>query len=208
MKTRLRILTMVGGLAAISASAHATWYTNEGDFLAAIDGTFYLEDFDGWDIASPLDGTAFNWSAPGANGYGWDAFADEGLFSIPGAMSTNFSNEQIVLTFTGSPVTAFGLNIANTDFEANILAGDSTVLLSNGATQTISLGATEGFLGWVGTDVLTSATLSSINPEFVDNWVSADHIYTGAAAPVPEPATLAILGIGAAALLRRRRSRA
>lgn len=206
MKTTIKMLAAGAVFTVASAGAHAAWFTNEALFLAAIDGTYYLEDFSNFTFGNPLNGSQPTWSAPGANGYGWDASAANGLWSNDSALSTGTSNDPLTLTFTGSPVTAFALNIANSDINGALIPGDSTVSLSNGASNMLTLGAAEGFLGWVGNDVLTSATLSATSGE-PNNWVQADHVYTGAAA-VPEPASMAVLALGATALLKRRSKKA
>lgn len=204
MNNSIKLLAAGAVFTVASAGAHATWFTDQATFLAAIDPTYYLEQFDNFDFGSPLAGD-LSWSAPGANGYGWDASATNGLYSLPGAISTNVPEEAITITFTGNPVTAFGLNLSNTDFDGNLIAGDVTLSLSNGAMNTVNVGANQAFLGWVGNDVLTSASFIAVSA--ADDYVQGDDVYTGAA-PVPEPASMVALAVGAAALLRRRAKKA
>lgn len=199
MKKYLAIAAFV----AITPSAFAQFFTNEAAFTAALNGPFYLEEFSGWTFGNPLNGTQTTWSAPGGNGYGWDAAAVGGLWSNIDALSTSLGDDPINFTFTGAPVTAFGLILANTDISGNIIPGDVTLSLSNGATQTVSLpnGGTT-FLGYISGTNLTGASIVAANPAAFD-WVQGDHIYTGSA--VPEPGTMIALGLGAAALAARRR---
>jgi hypothetical protein len=143
-------------------------------------------------------------SAPGGNGYGWTAAAAQGLYSNTSALSTNFANDPITITFTGAPVTAFGGIVSNTDISGANIAGTVTVLMSNGDTTSGTFGAGgSGFIGWTGTSSIASVTLSATSSA-ANNWVQIDHAYTGAAA-VPEPMTVTGLAIGALALLRRRK---
>jgi hypothetical protein len=198
MKKYLAIAAFV----AMTPTAFAQFFTNEAAFVAALNGPFYLEEFAGWTFGNPLNGSQTTWSAPGGNGYGWDASAVGGLWSNVDALSTNSAEQPITFTFTGLPVTAFGGILANTDINGNTIPGDVTLALSNGATQTVSLpngGST--FLGYISGVTLTSATISSVSG--ASDWIQGDHIYTGSA--VPEPGTMIALGLGAAALAARRR---
>jgi hypothetical protein len=199
MKKYLAIIAF----AAVSPSAFAQFFTNEAAFVAALNGPFYKEQFTGWTFGNPLNGSQLTWSAPGGNGYGWDAAAASGLWSNIDALSTSSADEPITFTFTGLPVTAFGGVLSNTDIAGNNITGDVTLSLSNGATQTVSLpngGST--FLGYISPVTLTGASIVAVNATAFD-WVQGDDIYTGSA--VPEPGTMIALGLGAAALAARRR---
>lgn len=195
-------LAIIAGLFTMSVAAHATFYTTEASFLAAINPTYYLEDFSNFTFGSPLDGSQTSWSAPGGNGYGWDASAAGGLWSNDSALSTNSANDPIGFTFTGSPVTAFGGVIANTDISGNIIGGTATLTMSNGDTATVN---SNSFLGWVGSSAVSGATLTATGGGSGLDWAQADHVYTGQAAAVPEPATMVGLAMGALALMRRRK---
>ncbi|HLO99255.1 MAG TPA: PEP-CTERM sorting domain-containing protein [Fimbriimonas sp.] len=195
-------IATVAGLVGLTVSANATFYTSEAAFLAAIDPTFYLEDFSSFTFGSPLDGTQTSWNAPGGNGYGWTASAVQGLWSNTSALSTNVANDPIVISFTGLPVTAFGGFLNNTDIGGSSQGGTVTMLMSNGDTLTVNDGT---FLGWVGSTAVSSATITAAGVGL--DWGQLDHAYTGEiATSVPEPASMAALGLGAIALLRRRKS--
>lgn len=191
----------LAGALGLSVAAHATFYTSEAAFLAAIDPVYYLEDFSNLsygDIAG--DPT---WAAPGGNGYGWTASATNGVWSNDSAMSTNVAGDALVITFTGLPVTAFGGLLNNTDIDGFAQGGTITLTMSNGDNMTVNDGS---FLGWVGSTAVSSASLTAQDsPTNTNNWPQLDHSYTGSmASSVPEPASMAVLGLGAIALLRRR----
>jgi hypothetical protein len=196
-------LAALAGVLLIGSVAQATWYTSEASFLAAINPTFYLEDFSNFTFGNPLNGSQTSWAAPGANGFGWTAAAGGGLYSNISALSTNLANDPLSLTFTGAAVQAFGGNVANSDISGNLIPGTVTITLSDNTTQSITFaGAQEGFLGWAGPQTITGVSLVSTGT--TNNWVQLDHAYTGSV--VPEPATVAGLAIGALALLRRRKN--
>lgn len=194
-KTALTVL-----LATFSSGAFADWYTDENTFLFNVGANFYLEDFDAFQYGVQLNGSQTTWSAPGANGYGWDAGAGQGLWSLDGAISTSESEDEIVIDFTGVPVTAFGGVFFATDDAGFIVTDtDITVALSNGTSQTITSDGLE-FLGWTGETAIQDATLSVAQGSLT--WIAADHVYTGTM--IPEPLPLLVLGLGLVALAKRR----
>jgi hypothetical protein len=207
---RFRMPVLAGMLLLGSVAAHATWYTSEAAFVAAINPTYYLEDFSSFTFGNPLNGTQTTWAAPGANGYGWTATTTSsapalGLYSNTSALSVNSANDGLVLNFTGSPVKAFGGIVANSDISGNLQAGTVTMTLSDATTSNITFAtATSGFLGWVGPTAFTSVTITATSG-VTNNWPQLDHAYTGTAAAVPEPMSMTGLAIGALALLRRRK---
>ena len=181
--------------------AQAAWYTDENEFLNVLSAAHYLEDFDNFQFGVNLNGTQTSWSAPGSNGFGWDAAASLGLWSLDGAISTSESEDALTLTFTGSPVTAFGGIFYATDSAGFIVPQtDITVFLSNNESQTFTSDGLD-FLGWSGGASIASVELSVATGSAT--WITADHVYTGAA--VPEPLTLVALVIGAGGLLLKRR---
>jgi hypothetical protein len=198
-----RFIFTAGLLVMGTVAAHATWYTNEASFMAAISATNYIEDFSNFTFGSPLNGSQATWVAPGANGYGYTASAVLGLYSNTSSLSTNNANDPLILTFTGSPVSAFGGRISNTNISGGFISGTCSITLNTSETSSISLGAAEGFLGWVGPSSFTSVTLLATS-SVANNWIQLDHSIVGAA-PVPEPASMAVLGMGALAAIARRR---
>jgi len=200
-----RILSLMA-LAAVAASAFSgTYYFDETSFVGAIKPDFYLEDFSGYTYGNPLNGTQVTASFGPVNGYSYDAGAPNGLWSNDGALSTNVAGDLLTITFTGKEVTAIGGIMTPTDINGAMMAGVVTVLLSDGGTWTTTYTQTTPvFVGYTSDVAITSLTIDALDTPAV-SWPQLDHFYTGQVNPVPEPATIAALGLGAAALIRRRR---
>lgn len=207
MKSTNRILALAAS-AMLVASANATWYTSEAAFLAATVGPNYTEDFNNFtSFGTPLNGTQTTWNAPGGNGFGFQAAAATGLWSNIGALSTDTSNDPITLTLTGNPTTAFGARVANTDIAGAFIPGQVTLNLSNGANTVVDVTGGEQFIGWADSNVTITTATFTASSAATNNWVQLDHIIQGTATPVPEPATLSVLALGALAAIRRRKAK-
>lgn len=210
MKSIVKLALLSVFVVSGATSAFATYYTNEATFVAAINPSYYLEDFNGWTFGNPLNGSQTTWAAPGGNGYGWTAGTVNGLglYSNISALSTNNANDPLTFTFSGNPVMAFGGYFCNSDISGNVIPGDVTLSFSDGSTQTLTnvLNGTT-FFGYTGNVALVSAQVG-VTSSATNNWPQADHIYTGTTAAVPEPATFLAIGAGVAALAisRRRKS--
>lgn len=187
-------LVLAGAACILSLPSHATWYSDEGAFVAAIDPVFYLEDFPNFQNGVTLNGSQTNWQAPGANGYGWEAFAELGLWSLDGALSTASPGDPLELTFAGSPVTAFGAILYGTDFFGMVLPDALvTLTLSNGESMQIVANGTD-FVGWTGVAPIVSLSIEVEQPFGQLAFSTVDHAYTGSA--VPEPRSILVLGMG------------
>lgn len=141
----------------------------------------------------PVSGFSYTATAPTNGVYG----IEQGTAN--GALSTNNPNESLILTFTGSPVTAIGGIFFPTDNAGRPANGTVTVTLSDGSTSTIVNDAS-AFQGFISASPIASLQVFTSGGGV---WPSVDHLYVGAAA-VPEPAsivvwsllTLAVAGAG------------
>jgi uncharacterized membrane protein YedE/YeeE len=198
---KMKYLPLMLAFGALSSMASAQFYTSQANFLANVAPDYYMEQFNGFSFGNPLNGSQVTWNAPGANGFGWQASAPNGLWSNPGALSTNNANDPITITFTGRPVFAWGADIAGTDINGNPITSMVTFTTSTGATFSHTV-STFSFIGFVSSQQLTSVLIDTTQPG-TNSWPAIDNAITA----VPEPGTMIALGLGAAALLRRRRNR-
>lgn len=170
----------------------ATVYTDETTFLGATQPGFYLEDFSGYTYGS-FTGPSIDFFQ---GGWAYTISAPQDLFSVDGAMSTNVGADPMYVDFTGDDVTAVGGWFYASDFDGYYIPGDITLTLSDGTVENYSPSGTMAFRGFTSDVPITRLTI-----ETPVDFPVMDHFYVGA---VPEPGSLALLGLGALALLRRR----
>jgi hypothetical protein len=220
------------GCAAVAANASLTFFTSQGAFQTALTGGGSSQvGFEDWETAridnsvaamddpanaatnnafflpgeidplltvqSNLNGT--NSAVTNPRGVGGLAVANDFGGYPTSWVCSNFFSDATDMLFTGGLV-GVGGNLLSPGFgsstfridvydNANVFQGTTNVVVSN----------TSGFWGVISTSEIGRINMFSVggDVEGMDNvemW----------AAPVPEPATMAALGLGAIALLRRR----
>ena len=178
--------------AAIVLLPETTVYYTKESFLAHLQPGYYLTDFSSYGYGDPLDGSQTSQTYGPVNGYSWTASARNGLYSLPGFLSTIDPTKLITITFpvTGNPVTAVGGIFASTDFDGNVIQQLVTVTLNDGTTASLT---GQGFLGFTSTTPITWLTINGIDdPD--DNYPAFD--FDVGSAAIPEPVSLALLGLG------------
>lgn len=148
------------------------------------------------------DGGNYNWqlvNATGVAGSGYDSYAVTGSLDLSGLTgATKFKINLWTLAGTGPDVNGNAANFDNTQNYAWTLAATPNTITGFDASEfqinTSALNGTSGFSNALGGGSFAVALGDG----------GTDLVLTFTA--VPEPATLSLLGFGAAALLRRRRS--
>lgn len=197
-----------------SVLAGSTTYTDQASFLANTQAGFYLNDFEG--VVAPntsLDvGQSTNFGPVNGYSYGMTVnnplntlvYWGQGVFGSPLSTTTfgvNGPNDDVIINFTGAPVTAFGGNIFITNQAFAPVSGTMTVTLNDGSNVVLNNPYQTAFAGFTSDMAITSVTISATGPG--NTYITVDNLYVGAA--IPAPGAFAMLGVAGLAATRRRR---
>jgi hypothetical protein len=187
--------------ATAGARADITVYTNEADFLAAVNyaGTDSYDDLRLNLYDETLHRTAGAWS--------YDAYSGNGLYGAGGPgdywLSNNAPANPIVFSNFSGGVSAFGGNFFGSDLAGQYTLGNVVLTAIDGSVLSYNLNsaATTDFLGFVSSSPLAAITLGAGGSEL---WATANNVVLA----VPEPATYGMLlaGLGFIGMIKRRRA--
>ena len=215
LQKQIRIRTIQLLLLTLSLSAapaHAALIKiNESQFNAAAGGTAVVEDFEGFATGSYADLFVF---ANGRYDSSITSTSPVRIFDHPSwGLTRRLLSAGIadVRTFDLFPsgTTLVGLDVfyinPNNTFDVIVIGGSGTLNLSG--QSGVSLGT---FLGFQDTLGITSIQFRNTTPFAPSNY-TFDNVRTASSSPVPEPTSLALLGMGAMTVTgyswRRRRGR-
>lgn len=182
-------------LLCISSTSHALFFTNQADFLAADTGldlfdfndlcntsaTCTVPTFTGVSFNGPniVIGNADNYVAPTdwLSDNSWDGYIDMIFYPAVNAVGFNVAADHYDTSVNGNAV-------------AQLFSG--TTLLDTQSIATNGLDVFDTFVGWNGLGQLDNLHVS-VSSE--SDFVNIDNLYFGNVS-VPEPATLALFGLG------------
>jgi len=200
------LLTAAMLFTALAARADITVFTSQAAFNAAVTnaGVDTYNDLEVMPYPASLVRTA--------GAYTYTVSSTDGLYGagVPGDswLSNNTLTQPMVFSGFTSGVSAFGGNFFGSDVSGLFMPGTSvTLTASDGTTSTFTLDntTTSSFLGFTSTTSLVSVSLSSVG---TTHWPTANNVTLAMAAPIPEPASYAMLlaGVALVGVARRRRA--
>ncbi len=159
-----------GGDFTVINARDVTVFDNLEDFMANLEADYFYDDFSWLDWGTI--GGELTYSFGPVNGYSYTASASNGLYSVPGALSTNSSGDPLIIDFDGAPVFAVGGDFLSTDFDGIPVVELVTILLNDGTT--VEMTNPQFFAGFTSTEAITQLQIIT-----TDNWATLDSFYVG-----------------------------
>ncbi|MCE9558033.1 MAG: PEP-CTERM sorting domain-containing protein [Armatimonadetes bacterium] len=202
----LKTLAVVAAMLSVVGSASAQIMTSSAAFQAAIAN-------DPGQFNNPLGSSTANWNGGTPNmAYTVTATPIAGLYSDGNFIGVNNNGSDLLITFTSGNVRAVGGNWFHTDFSDNFRPQGVTLTYNDGTVDTYTPGSASDFHGYVSASPILWVKMSKNSP-YIDStgtsiavWASLDNLVTSSHGAVPEPGSLLALGLGAVAMMRRKRN--